>query len=87
MDSINKINRLNKIPHLLNKKREAERDKESKQQKQESDSEEDSYFSLEQKDGFKKKPPVTALVKVEPSPVEKKRSVKDGVGNYIDLTI
>lgn len=87
MNSIGKIDRLNKIPQLLNKKREAQKEREKSKQKEEAESEEDRYVPLEYDESAKKKPPVTALVKVTTPKVEQKRSAKEGVGSYIDLTI
>lgn len=90
MDQIGKINRLNKIPHLLNMKREAQRENESKKKKEqneEKEPEEDAYFSLESDEAKISKPPSTALVHVKSPKVEQRKSAKKGVGSYIDLTI
>lgn len=84
MNLINKINRLNKIPQLLNKKREAEEESEKKKEKE--NQKQDSGFTFEHDDAFIKK----RTEETSPKPVvstEKRKTTKEGVGNYIDVII
>lgn len=84
MNHINKINRLSKIPQLLNKKREAEEESEKKGKRENSD--ENSGFIFDHDDAFIKKRPDETISKPTVS-VEKKKTTKEGVGNRIDVTI
>lgn len=84
MNLINKINRLNKIPQLLNKRREAEEESEKKKEK--GNQKKDSGFSFEHDDAFIK----NRTEETNPKPIvstEKKKTTKEGVGNHIDVTI
>lgn len=84
MNLINKINRLSKIPQLLNKKREAEKESEKKERRE--NFEKESGFTFDHDDAFIKKRPEEA----SPKPIvstEKKKTTKEGVGKHIDVII
>lgn len=84
MNLINKINRLSKIPQLLNKKREAEEESEKKGKKE--NQKKDSGFTFEHDDAFIKKRPEETSSKPIVS-TEKRKTTKEGVGNNIDVVI
>ncbi|MEX0944441.1 MAG: hypothetical protein WD513_01220 [Balneolaceae bacterium] len=83
MTLINKIYRLNKIPQLLNKKRDARKESDKKKDK---DNSEKPPFRFDHDDAFVKErqpeSPKTSL-----SPKEKTQPTKEGVGNHIDVII
>ncbi len=86
MNLINKINRLNKIPQLLNKKREAEEESEKRRKKE--NSQKKSGFSFEHDDAFiKKRPESEEPTQKPPVSADKRKTTKEGVGNYIDVII
>lgn len=84
MNLINKINRLNKIPQLLNKKREAEEGSEKKKEK--GNQKKDTGFTFEHDDAFIKKSTEETSPKTIVS-TDKKKTTKEGVGKHIDVTI
>lgn len=84
MNLINKINRLNKIPQLLNKKREAKEESDKKKEKE--NQKQDSGFTFEHDDAFVKKRTEETISKPMIS-TEKRRTTKEGVGNIIDVII
>jgi len=84
MNLINKINRLNKIPQLLNKKREAE--EESDKKKKQEGNKKGSGFSFEHDDAFIKKRPDEPIQKPF-VPSEKGKTIREGVGGNIDVIV
>jgi hypothetical protein len=76
---MSRITRLRKIPQLLNRKREMERDAERKKKDQER-----PPFSLSEQPQLKK-PRLSA--KKKPPAEESKGSSPDGVGGRIDLKV
>ncbi len=83
MNLINKINRLNKIPQLLNKKREAEDESEKKKK---DNNKKGTGFSFEHDDAFIKKRPDEPVQKPIVS-TEKGKTVREGVGRNIDVIV
>lgn len=81
MNLVTKIAKLTRLPQILERKREAERDSKKKR--------DDSYdgppFPLKDKPSFKKPRPKTFPKSSKPT--SEPKSAKDGIGERIDLTV
>lgn len=83
MDIVTKIAKLTRIPHLLQRKREVEKNA----RKKKDESGERPPFPLKEKPAFKKSHPPNLPKSSSKSLPELPKAAKKGIGERIDLTI
>lgn len=83
MALISKISRLNRIPQLLNKKRDAERD--AKQQRERASDQQS--FSLNDRPAIKRPERCFASKQAEAVRMQTAKSLRQGIGRHVDLFV
>ena len=83
MALISKISRLNRIPQLLNKKRDAERDAKNRER-----SSEHPDFSLNERPNMKRPDPSTSpRSRAEAVKLQTAKSLREGIGRHVDVFV